>query len=88
MEVSVWTPPETELETRVQVQVVYLRGGRAGEWGRGASKKHVIKSVITTGIWGFVLLGDPGVWDQLPLAHKSLCASLTNPAYSDVTLVA
>ena len=80
--------PETELETRIQVQAVYLRGARAGEWGREVSKKHVIESVITTGVWGFMLLGDPGVRDQLPLAHRSLCASLTNPACSDVTLVA
>lgn len=78
--------PETELKD--SVQVVYLRGARAGEWGREASKKHVIESVITTAIWGFMLLGDPGVRDQLPLAHRSLCASLTNPACSDVTLVA
>lgn len=36
VEISVWDPPEADLETGIQVQMVYLGGWQSWEGGQGS----------------------------------------------------
>lgn len=67
--VLVWVSPETDLETRIPVGVVYVAGvpgnlvARSGEERQGSGDGHKAgpyQAVTTTGNWSLILLATLG----------------------------
>ena len=80
MEVAVGVPPESDLETRIPAQIVYLGGGRGREWGRKPGKGSSHNTQL--GLRAARGHGEQG--RAGPGSHESSGASLSSPAFGDI----